>query len=100
VYEAEFHARFSDVRSPPLPMRSSLRGERGFDPAVEQGKTELSYRLWCGCSYRVCCEIVSYGEGLAVLVFFDDEEKSATHGEQVWRCPGCHDSLGLLSFLS
>lgn len=81
-------------------MRPSPGGEENPDPAVERRRTELSYRLSCGCGYKVRCEVVSYGDGLAVLEFFDDEETSATRDEKVWRCPGCQSRLGLLSFLS
>ena len=71
---------------------------RDLGPAVGRGSTEPVYRLSCTCGYKVCCEVVSHGDGLAMLVFFDEEEASETRDEQIWSCPGCHSRLSLLSF--
>jgi hypothetical protein len=82
----------------PVPMRS--QPGRNLGPGVERGSSQPSYRLSCRCTYKVRCEVASYGDGLAMLEYFDDEEASATRGERVWRCPGCHSLLSLLSFRS
>lgn len=79
-------------------MRTPQTGaeKRYPEPGVNQRKShQESYRLLCKCSYKVRCEVMSYGERLGVLTFFDDEETSSTQGERVWNCPGCHSILRL-----
>ena len=73
---------------------------RDLGSAIGRERSEAAYRVSCACGHKVCCEVVSYGDGLAMLVFFDDEETSATRGERVLLCPGCHSRLSLLSFRS
>ena len=67
------------------------------EPDVNPRKSrQEGYRLLCKCNYKVRCEVMSYGERLGVLAFFDDEETSATQGERIWNCPGCRSTLRLL----
>lgn len=79
-------------------MRTPQTGaERRYpEPSVKHRKShQETYRLLCKCSYKVRCEIMTYGERLGELAFFDDEEASSTQGERVWNCPGCRGPLRL-----
>jgi hypothetical protein len=79
-------------------MRTTQTGdERRYpEPGVKLTKSnQEAYRLLCKCSYKVRCEIISYGERLGELAFFNDEETSSTQGERIWNCPGCRSPLRL-----
>jgi hypothetical protein len=81
----------------PLPADND-RG-RGTEIGAKQVEaTEWAYQLFCECGYKVRCEVIRHGQQLGQLTFFDDEEASATRGEQIWYCPGCQNRLDLLSF--
>jgi hypothetical protein len=60
-----------------------------------QVETAVPTPLRCLCGYPVACELVSEGERLGFLAFFDDEEASPTYGEQVKQCPRCSQKLAL-----
>lgn len=73
-------------------------GWHGVDAGVERGGAlEKAYQLLCECSYKLRCEVLSHGEQLGAVTFFDDDEASVTQGERIWCCPGCRSRLGLLS---
>ena len=64
------------------------KGERD---AAEDGRTALR----CVCGHALLCEVRSAGEGIGVLVCFDDEPTSETRGQQVKICPRCGEPLRL-----
>ena len=55
--------------------------------------------LGCFCGYPVVCELVSEGERLGFLTFFDEEEASPTYGEKVKHCPRCGQKLAIHNLL-
>jgi hypothetical protein len=64
------------------------KGERD---AGEDGYTALR----CVCGHALLCEVRSAGEGIGILVCFDDEPTSETCGQQVRNCPSCDEPLRL-----
>ena len=64
------------------------KGERD---AGGDGRTALR----CVCGHALLCEVRSAGEGIGVLVCFDDEPTSETQGQRVKSCPGCDEPLRL-----
>ena len=65
------------------------KGERD---AAEHGRSALR----CVCGHALLCEVRSAGEGIGVLVCFDDEPTSETCGQQVKTCPYCGGPLRLV----
>ena len=59
--------------------------------AAEDGRTALR----CVCGHALLCEVRSAGEGIGVLVCFDDGPTSETRGQRVKDCPGCGEPLRL-----
>lgn len=47
------------------------------------------------CGHAVSMVLANRGERVCTLLFFDDEPSSDTYTEQVHKCPGCGELLGL-----
>jgi len=64
-------------------------------PGSERNGLGPSCSLSCTCDHKVRCEVMRHGDGLGEIVFFDDEQTSATLGERVGYCPGCQERLSI-----
>jgi hypothetical protein len=53
----------------------------------------------CACGHGILSEVLRKGERLATVAFFDEEEASETHGEQLQWCPGCGQRLAVHTLL-
>jgi hypothetical protein len=86
------------VRFDRRPALSSLNpsGESGLcETLLMQPYEQQRAAGRCTCGHAISSEVVSEGEYLGTLAFFDAEEASGTHGARVEDCPGCGKRLGL-----